>query len=119
VDPAEREGGDTLLAAVRDFRRRAIPKLGESADLVADADIDLFEEDAYLAGLIDRTIARGGIGVAAIILDESIDRRLADALRQRPHDPRLEALRDYRVAMRQMAEILGAAAGVPVSAITG
>ena len=105
---------DELLAAIRQFRLATPPKLGDASDLVSDADVDLFEEDAYLAGLIDQAVARGRIDVGSIFLDETIDQRLQEALKARPDDSRLRAMREYRMAMKEVAGVLAAAMGVSV-----
>jgi len=58
-----------LRAAFQEYQARPIPRLGRLADLAAGADVDLFEEDAYLAGLVSVALAGAPIRVDVIVLD--------------------------------------------------
>lgn len=95
-------------------RATPLPRVGSRIPELLNADVDLFEEDAYLAGLVDRALARLPLGVDEVLIDLSIDERIADAARAVPADLALQAMRLYRSSMNRLAYEVSAATGIPV-----
>lgn len=78
------------------------------------ADVDLWEEDSYLAGLVDTFIARRRIEVTALRLDRTIDARLHQARAYAKSPALIEQWIGYRRLMLELAEALSWAASVPI-----
>lgn len=96
------------------YRTRQIPRTAGKVDLHG-AEVDLYEEDGYLAGLVDRFLATGDTGVDVIVVKQDIDARLLAA---EPRTPEATAIvqrfREYRQAMIALAEALSSSASVPL-----
>lgn len=102
-----------LAELYRDYRELALPRSGALASL-EDADIDLYEEDAYLAGLVATALGSSRLPQAQIWTDASIDARLARARAGSPEEAAVIAgLKRYRRAMAALGEELSRATGVP------
>jgi hypothetical protein len=104
---------DLLYDAFEEYKARPLPKLGRLSEYARDADIDLFEEDADLAGLVSLVLAGRPLPVDVIILDRSIDTRLSELARV-SRSPVVRRMITYREAMRDLAELLSTAAAVPL-----
>lgn len=111
----DRDGHDRLASLLEELHRSRSPRLHGTVD-AADADVDLFEEEAYLVGLADRLLATGQLGATSLEIDASIDRRLAVA---KPTNPRarrlLKDMLSYRARVLDLATALAQAAGVPLA----
>jgi hypothetical protein len=105
-----------LLALHEQYRRGRIPKLTRH-DIVGDVDIDVAEEDAYLAGLVDQYIHTGALNVDSIELNSSIDERLRLA-QSAVADDSIDRLIEFRVRMLDLAASLSAATGVPLNRVS-
>lgn len=111
-------GHDELLTDLRswfeELKHRSLPRAGEAINLES-ADVDLFEEDGYLAGLVDSFLTRRVLPVARIVLDESIDQRLENARVTTLEGSRtVSEFLEYRKGMHALAEKLSRASGVPL-----
>lgn len=102
-----------VAAAYREYRALTMPKIHNHVELW-EADVDLAEEDGYLAGLVDTYLTLGSLGVASIVLDGTIDDRLQQARSYATAQESLARLERYRSAMFDLAETLSEAAGVPL-----
>jgi hypothetical protein len=78
------------------------------------ADVDLFEEDSYLAGLVSTFLATDSVPVDAIVLKSSIDEALAAAEVLPGAEEVIERFKDYREKMRELALLLSRASGIPL-----
>lgn len=76
---------------------------------LGDLDLEFYEEDGYLVGLVSRYLSTGNLDVAAINVKSSIDRQLAEGTKS------TEVVR-YRSSMLRLARALSEAAGVPLVA---
>jgi hypothetical protein len=80
-----------------------------------DADIDLFEEDAYLAGIAENLHRTGSTSVEEIRIDRSIDRRLSSAKAESSGAANAKrSLLAYRSAMLDLAGAMSRAARLPL-----
>ncbi len=102
-----------LARLVRELEGRRIPRPKSLAELQL-ADVDLFEEDAYLAGLAHRFLLEGAIDVDEIAIDHTIDQRLHAAL-DSSSDRSLRDLLDYRERLNLLARALSQASGKPLA----
>ncbi len=99
------------------YRSLPMPKAGYAIAELQDADVDLSEEDSYLAGLVMTYINSGHIDVRSITIDPTIDKRLEGAKLASKTDPMtLQAFADYRERMLELAHALERATGVPIQA---
>ena len=99
----------------RTHKEAPVPR-GVPRTLIGDVDIDLYEEDSYLAGLTETFLKKGRLAIDAIDIDKSIDARLANAVAQSKNSPNeLNRFIRYRSRMRRLAELLGQASGIPVT----
>ena len=114
---------DAALELARLFEEHCnlrLPKFGRQVRGLHGADVDLFEEDAYLVGLADSFLGRrlrgtGRMKVETILLDPTIDDRLqCQKLRLEKDRETLEQFKRYRESMVCLAHALGRATGVPV-----
>lgn len=78
------------------------------------ADVDLWEEESYLTGLVDTFISRGRIEVTSLRLDRTIDGRLHQARAHAKSRSLIERWIQYRRLMLELAEALSRAASVPI-----
>lgn len=112
ADARRRRAIADLREAFELYETTPLPKLGHLAEEATEADVDLFEEDAYLAGLVSSVLAGRPMRAETIVLDRTIDSRLAEL--EEAHDNRVVAdMLAYRKAMRRLAALLSAATGVP------
>ena len=100
-----------LARLYREYTALKIPRGGSLVDL-RGADVDLYEEDSYLAGLVSTFLSRGGLSVETIELDMTIDARLRGASGKGPNAKTLESFRTYRMKMRELANLLSIASGI-------
>jgi hypothetical protein len=112
ADVRRRRAIADLREAFERYETRTLPKLGHLVVDARDADVDLFEEDAYLAGLVSSVLAGRPMRVESILLDRTIDSRLAQLAELHNHRVVADMLA-YRMAMRRLAALLSAATGVP------
>lgn len=108
----ERDHRVALSEAYAAFRATPFPAGGGASELL-DADVDLAEEDAYLAGLIETYLSGGRVQQPAIKLSPSIDERLLQAS-EGSHSSFATALSQYRKQMIGVAEVLSHASGIPL-----
>jgi hypothetical protein len=97
-----------------EHRGISVPRCSGTLDL-ADADIDLYEEDAYIAGLVEGFLTRASVKVVVIQLDSSIDSRLEKAKAET--SAAQVVLRDfkaYRQRVKELAMLLSQASGIPL-----
>jgi hypothetical protein len=106
---------DTLMTLYHNLRSQRIPRIRGSAVDLNEADVALFEEDGYLAGLVEQYQQEGVIRVTSIRLDRTIDARLG---RVKPMDNRarrtLKDLLAYRTKMLAIASALSRVSGVRI-----
>ncbi len=109
-----------LARLFEEYRSLPMPKAGYAIAELQDADVDLSEEDSYLAGLVMTYINSGHIDVRSITIDPTdptIDKRLEGAKLASKTDPMtLQAFADYRERMLELAHALERATGVPIQA---
>jgi len=107
---------DQLVRLFSEYKTLKIPRGGITAVGLSELDVDLFEEDSYLAGLVDTYLRRGRLDLYAIQIDRTIDERLERAARLASGvDERyIRALNDYRSKMLELAYALECASGVSV-----
>lgn len=67
-----------------------------------DADVDLWEEEAYFVGIAESVLRGGQVDQCRLELDASIDARLLQARDRGPTNEMLNALLAYRAAMRAL-----------------
>lgn len=104
-----------LRLAREELSATALPRLGPLIDVVADDfDVDLYYEEDELSGLVDCYLSRRVPSQSRIILDQSIDRRIARAEAALPGDPTIAAFAHFRRQTRVLAEILSRAAQMPI-----
>lgn len=114
---AEDEKVQALREAYERFRGLDLPRAGDVVDL-GEADIDLYEEDTFLAGLVDSFLARRRVHGASFSLDSSIDRRIERAAPTTPNGLAVKAqFLQYRAAMRGLAAMLESASGLPIKEV--
>lgn len=103
-----------------EFRSIAAPRIGAVVE-VEDADVDLFEEESFVAGLVDRFLKTGSVGpYKAVELESSIDERLRRALKRQPDAGHpIRVLQEYRQHLVSLAEALGRATGISVKWTSG
>lgn len=110
---AEDKIPENLRILFIEFKRLPFPRMEGGDILLNDADIDLFEEDSYLAGLVDSFLATGHIESKEIIIDSSIDERIDQAvISYEKHKDAFNYFREYRKKMLELAKMLSEASGV-------
>lgn len=103
-----------LARRFRDYRALPTPRVRGRLDLTG-AEIDLYEEDGYLAGLVSKFLSDSPLEVDAIEIDRTIDSRLEQASTQSSAaQGLLWEFRLYRQRMRELAELLSQASGIPI-----
>ncbi len=106
-----------LARLFEEYKSLPMPKAGYAIAELQDADVDLSEEDSYLAGLVMTYINSGHIDVRSITIDPTIDERLGRAKLASGIDRiTLQAFADYRERMLELAHALERATGVPIQA---
>lgn len=112
-DEAGRRELRALYQQLRDYRH---PLIGHLADVVGDFDfdVDLYYEEAEVAGLASTFLQGGPADQDAILLDPSIDERLAAAARALPGDPDIAEFAAYRAMVRGLAVALSRVSGMPI-----
>lgn len=102
-----------LKRAMDEHRRLGVPKAG-TCDL-HDADVDLFEEDAYIFGLADAALTGRQTSEKSIRLDKSIDERLTAALkRAEPTIAIAERFKVYRASVIRLAQLASKILKLPI-----
>jgi hypothetical protein len=97
------------------YKSRPFPRVGRALNPCDEVDVDLAEEDSYLAGLVETFLRSGRIDVKEIVLDQTLDERVERASTDLGTDGEaLRTLKDYRDEMWHLARALGGASGVPV-----
>ncbi|MBI5665028.1 MAG: hypothetical protein HZC49_08105 [Nitrospirae bacterium] len=110
---AEDKISEKLRKLFVEFKRLPFPQMGGGIILLNDADIDLSEEDSYLAGLVDSFLATGHIASKEIFIDASIDERIDQAvIIYEKYKDAFNYLREYRKKMLELAKMLSEASGV-------
>jgi len=100
-----------LRLAFDNYKRLRRPRTAKALDL-DEAEVDLFEEEAYLVGLVDTFLHRGEIPSRGIALDGTIDKRLASGRRTTPQEEQMwREWMHYRKAMIDLALALATASG--------
>jgi protoporphyrinogen oxidase len=83
--------------------------------VLRDADIDLFEEDAYLSGMVETFLTCGHLKEKVIFFDPTIETRLNKALETLgASDEGLNKLQEYHKAMLKIYHLLSRASGIPI-----
>jgi len=104
-----------LKILYNDYKKMALPKAEYSLDLLEDVDIDLYEEDSYLAGLVETFLIKGNIGITEIQIDYSIDNRLDQAIENSLiRQEEYRKIIKYRKKMLELASALSRASGIPI-----
>jgi hypothetical protein len=109
-DPAGSDALSTLSQAYADLRSMRFPTGGAAAE-IEEADVDLAEEAAFLAGLVETYLTTGRTGQPTLTLSRSIDHRLSRGL-DGPDAVAAAAFVEYRRRMVKVAELLCRTAGV-------
>ncbi len=109
---------NNLIVFFRAYCAEKVPSgLGEIKG-INDCDIDLYDEDAYIAGIVTSFLSGAEVSVTTITLDRSIDRRFAMAA---PKDDferaKIEDSIEYRRKMNLLAILLSKAAEIPIAEI--
>jgi hypothetical protein len=113
------DAAEALRAARVGLDLMPVPRLGHLADVIDDDfDVDLYYEMDELSGLVDAYQSRRAMNQDVIVLDPTIDDRIANAVQSMPQEPVVHAFEQYRKAMRNVAALLSAVAGIPVVART-
>lgn len=96
------------------FPRTSI-ELENIGDLLGDIQVELADEDGYLAGLVDAFLHTKKLNVKEISVNSSIDSRIEEVLRiaQRCCEDVIK-LKGYRHKMIELANALSLASGVPI-----
>lgn len=119
-DEAGRRELRALYRQVYDYRP---PRLGDLVDVVddldfevgdSDFDVDLYLEEADVVGLADAFLTGRPPDEDAILLDPSIDERLATVARALPGDPAIAEFAAYRAMARELATALSSVSGMPI-----
>jgi hypothetical protein len=81
-----------------------------------DADIDMWAEDSYLAGLVTQFLRKSEISVKEICINRHIDERFRALLDESSSAERvrIERFIRYREKMLELARLLSDAANVPL-----
>lgn len=112
---------DRRLAAIRELRARHShmasakrPRVGQVLE-IDGADVDLFEEESYLDELVTAFLSNKSAQFTAILLNPSIDRRIAAASPKTPEQEfALKSILTYRRQVSKLARLLSKASGVPI-----
>ncbi len=94
------------------YRLLPIPKGGGQLAQLEDADVDLYVEDGYLAGLVSVYLTTHQISVEEIRLDGTIDLRIEKAHRTSPDNKTVDDFLSYRKGMHELATALSEISGV-------
>ena len=109
---------DKLTRCFREYMDLEVPRSGGTVDL-READVDLFAEDAYLVGIATSFLERGRVTVDEIWLDPTVDLRLREAMAQdQASRDVITRFIEYRRKMRELAEFLSQATGLPLLEVT-
>ena len=103
-----------LESLFAEYRVSPIPKGGGQVVELDDADIDLYEEDGYLAGLVSTYLTTGKVSVQEIQLNGTIDARIEKARMTSPHTETIDEFLTYRKRMFELATALNRISGVPL-----
>jgi hypothetical protein len=106
---------NALVALIEQHRQMRIPRV-VSSDALGDIDVDIAEEDAYLAGLLDQYTRARRVDAEVIELNSSIDDRLRQAANM-IDDATIARLQKYRSMMLELANRLSAATGIPLKKV--
>jgi hypothetical protein len=108
-----------LFAEFRDLPFPSIKDLDalvNLVDLISDIQVDLADEDGYLAGLVDTYLARKRIEVNEIRIDITIDSRLTHVIKElKGCQEIVQKIITYRQKMLEIASTLSRASKVPIT----
>jgi hypothetical protein len=105
-----------LKALIHAFLSEPFPKLRDHQPELRDLVADLTYEDSYIAGIASTYAARGRVPVEQIVLNDSIDQRLENAVPASDENcEQLEAIKSYRARMLEVAQQMSRASGVPLA----
>ena len=90
------------------YRQLELPRAGETAAVLNEADVELYEEDGYLAGLVDTYLETHKAPLREVSLNLSVDARLHEALKSLPGNATVMAFCEYRKQMHSLAKALNA-----------
>jgi hypothetical protein len=103
---------EALTEAFAALRQARFPSVRGAVEL-REAEVDLAEEDAYIAGLVDSFLGTRTITLRSITLSRSIDDRLARA-QELTDAQRMQPIVRYRQHLIRVAELLSRASGIPL-----
>lgn len=104
-----------LRALFEEYKKIHLPKTGGIDINLKDADIDMFEEDTYLFGIVSSYLATGYLKDEAILIDESIDFRIGQACEELECCSTLVmSFQEYRQRMVSLAKALSVSSGIPI-----
>jgi len=105
----------------KEYREQIFPRTGNIDDLIeqlsqiSDIQVDLADDDGYIAGLVAAFLLRKQIEVINIRIDATLDARLEDAATAlREGQEILQRVLTYRQKMLELANALSDASGIPI-----
>ena len=107
MDPAEKSF-QTLHLAYSDYKQIVLPRI-RGLPAIGDIDTELFEEDAYLAGLVDSFLKGRQVDEMQVNLDLKIDLKIQGLLAASDTESQLEEIKAYRGSMQNLASLLRSA----------
>ena len=94
--------------------------VGYLDELLVDVQIELADEDGYLAGLVDTYLSYNRIDVKGICIDISIDSQIDHAIKTTTEGQEiLQRFKAYRQKMWELAKLLSSVSGIPIEGKRG